>query len=82
MEIPRSRWYIKAAKELTRVLKPAPVHLGTPVGRERLCFDAHRIFDPKTIVDIFSGLLLVEFSLIDDASNGIIHNATSRSQGM
>ncbi len=40
--------------------------IGTPVGKERLCFDAHRIFDPKTIEDIFSGLKLEEFSLVND----------------
>ena len=69
--------YICAAKELMRVLKPGGLLLlGTPVGRERLCFDAHRIFDPETIINIFLGLSLVEFSLVDDAGNGIIHNAS------
>ena len=59
--------YRQAAAELVRVLAPGGILLfGTPVGRERVCFDAHRVFDPGTVVQIFAGLRLVEFSLIDD----------------
>lgn len=69
--------HIKAAKELTRVLKPGGALLiGTPVGRERLCFDAHRIFDPETVLRLFDGLELVEFSLIDDKGLRVIENVT------
>jgi SAM-dependent methyltransferase len=69
--------HIKAAKELTRVLKPAGTLLiGAPVGRERLCFDGHRIFDPETLLSMFHGLELVEFSLIDDKGLLLIENAT------
>lgn len=64
--------YKLAAKELSRVLAPGGgLLLGTPVGRERLCFDGHRIFDPQTIVDIFPNLSLDEFSMIDDRGLGI-----------
>jgi SAM-dependent methyltransferase len=67
--------YRAAARELTRVLAPGGLLLlGTPVGRERLCFDAHRVFDPQTIVDAFGGLRLDRFSLIDDRGNGVIEN--------
>lgn len=69
--------HIKAARELTRVLKPGGrLLIGTPVGRERLCFDAHRIFDPETVLHMFDGLGLAEFSLIDDKGLRIIKNAT------
>lgn len=60
--------HVRAAAELTRVLAQGGTLLfGAPVGRERLCFDAHRVFDPGTVASLFSGLRLVEFSLIDDA---------------
>lgn len=69
--------YIKAAKELSRVLAPGGMLLvGVPVGKERLCFDAHRVFDPQTIVGIFEGLSLKSFSLIDDNGDGIRSDAS------
>ena len=52
------------------------VEEGTPVGRERLCFDAHRVFDPQTIVDAFDGLKLRSFALINDEGQGITENAS------
>ena len=42
----------KAAAELERVLRPnGRLLLTTPVGRERVQFNAHRIFAPATIPD-------------------------------
>jgi len=59
--------YLRAAQELVRILQPGGILLlGTPIGRERLCFDAHRVFDPQTVVDIFQPLVLEEFRVIDD----------------
>jgi SAM-dependent methyltransferase len=61
--------YVAAARELARVLAPGgTLLLSTPVGRERVCFDAHRVFDPSTIADALAGLRLDAFSLIDDAN--------------
>ena len=66
----------KAAIELTRVLKPGgTLYIGTPVGQERVCFDAHRVFHPTTVLRIFGDLELQEFSLIDDKGEHIIPNA-------
>ena len=57
----------KACRELARVLKPGgQLYLSVPIGRERVCFNAHRIFHPQTIFDYFGALRLVEFSVIDD----------------
>jgi hypothetical protein len=71
--------YKLAAIELTRVLAVGgSLLLGAPVGKERLCFDAHRIFDPETLVAVFSGLDLQEFSLIDDQGRTITVNASFR----
>lgn len=68
------RGYLHAATELTRVLKPGgTLLLGTPVGREALYFDAHRVFDPQTIRDAFASLDLVEFSVINDR-NELLRN--------
>src|SRR5438105_7535359 len=63
--------YLIAAAELGRVLAPGgTLLLSTPVGKQRLCFDAHRIFDPQTVLDAFANLELVEFNLINDTGLG------------
>lgn len=57
----------KALAELQRVVAPGGwLYLSVPVGRERVCFNAHRVFDPETIVSALSDLTLREFSLVDD----------------
>jgi SAM-dependent methyltransferase len=68
--------HLKSAKELMRVLKPGGrLYIGTPVGSEKLCFDAHRVFNPNTILSMFNELKLLEFSLIDDKGKEVISNA-------
>ena len=53
--------------ELQRVLAPGGMlYISTPVGRQRVCFNAHRVFRPETIIATLQDLQLVEFSLIDD----------------
>lgn len=60
----------KAASELQRVLASSGrLYLSTPIGSERVCFNAHRVFDPKTILSWFSELTLARFSYIDDAGS-------------
>jgi hypothetical protein len=57
----------KAALELQRVIKRGGrLFISLPVGRERVCFNAHRIHSPDSIVKMFSQLKLVEFSYVDD----------------
>lgn len=74
---PDPQGHEKAARELVRVLKPGGrLLLGTPVGQERLQFDAHRVFHPQTIVDLFQPLKLVEFSLIDDQGSKVRRNVS------
>ena len=61
---------IKSLHELQRVLAPkGKLYLSVPVGRERVCFNAHRVFYPKTIINHLSSLNLVEFSLVDDSGD-------------
>jgi SAM-dependent methyltransferase len=57
-----------AARELARVIKPGGrLFVSVPVGRERVCFNAHRVFAAQTIVSYFQGLRLERFALVDDA---------------
>jgi len=57
----------KASKELSRVLAVnGNLYFSVPVGKPRLCFNAHRIFSPKQIISYFQDLTLVELSGVDD----------------
>ena len=59
-----------AAQELCRVLAPGgDLLISLPVGAERECFNAHRIFDPLTVLSLFASLQLRDFSVVDDAGN-------------
>ncbi|MHC4323899.1 MAG: DUF268 domain-containing protein [Planctomycetota bacterium] len=57
----------KSADELSRCLaKGGNLFFSLPVGKPRLCFNAHRIHSPRQILDYFNGLKLVELSGTDD----------------
>jgi SAM-dependent methyltransferase len=59
-------WHL-ALRELARILAPrGRLYLGTPVGRERLCFNSQRVFFPATIIAALSDLTLTAFSAVDD----------------
>jgi len=58
----------KAAVELLRVLAPGGrLYMSAPVGRERTCFNAHRVFGAATLLAMFAPLRLEGFALVDDA---------------
>ena len=58
---------VKACKELQRVLAPSGnLYFALPIGKPRVCFNAHRIHSPDQILEYFAGLKLVEFSLVND----------------
>lgn len=58
----------KAAAELARVLAPrGRLYLSAPVGRERVCFNAHRVFAPEGLAGLFAPLRLETFAFVDDA---------------
>ena len=54
-------------QSLQRVLCPhGRLYFSVPIGRERVEFNAHRVFAIKTILDTFQKLQLVSFSLVGD----------------
>jgi FkbM family methyltransferase len=65
---------LKAMAELQRVVAPGG-HLlfSGPIGRPRVCFNAHRIHDPIAILEHFGELELVEFAVVDDAGRFARH---------
>jgi len=59
---------IKAAHELQRIVSSGGMlFLSLPIGRERICFNAHRVHAPASVLKMFSQMRLVEFSYVDDA---------------
>lgn len=59
---------IKAADELQRILgSGGKLFLSLPVGRERICFNAHRVHAPETVIKMFSKLKLIDFSYVNDS---------------
>ena len=62
---------LKAIRELVRVLAPGGnLLIATPVGRPRIQFNAHRIYDHEAFASYFRPLELVEFTLIREAADG------------
>ncbi len=56
----------KAIQELQRVLAPGgKIYFSVPIGQERVEFNAHRIFDPQTIINNFSLTELIDFAVIN-----------------
>ena len=52
---------------LKRVLAPGGrLYFSVPIGRERVEFNAHRVFAPQTILESFPGLQLLSFSFVGD----------------
>lgn len=57
----------KALKELMRVLAPGGQLLfSIPVGKERVCFNAERIWHPEKPLEVLSGFRLTEFRAVND----------------
>lgn len=64
-----SSWRL-AVGALARVLAPGGrLYFSVPIGRERVVFNAHRVFSPHTVLASFPSLRLVSFSAVDDAGD-------------
>jgi len=60
----------KLSQAITRVLKPGgKLYLSTPIGKQTLYFNGHRVFSPDTIKDMFSDLTLKQFDAITPGYN-------------
>jgi hypothetical protein len=73
----------KAMDELGRVIaEGGRLYLSVPVGRERICFNAHRVFSPETILVGFFKLDLISFSLVDDKGHFWPECTTDQASGL
>jgi SAM-dependent methyltransferase len=62
----------KAMRALARILRPGGrLYFSVPVGIERLEFNAHRVFAPETVLEVFSHLELRSFAAVDDSGRYI-----------
>lgn len=66
----------RAADELRRVVASGGrLYLSTPIGRERVCFNAHRVSSLGTVRAWFDDLTLTRFSFVGD--DGRLHDDVS-----
>lgn len=57
----------KCFENIQKKLKPGgKLYISLPIGKERLEFNAHRVFYPSTVIDCFDSLILEEFSCTSD----------------
>jgi hypothetical protein len=65
--------HLKGLAQLKRMVAPGGmIYLSTPVGPERVEFNAHRVFAARTLIDWFAdGWKIEKFAVIDDANQVI-----------
>lgn len=70
-------WELGITNIVSLLLPGGILYLSVPIGRERVEFNAHRVFSPMTIISFSSklGLSLKDFSYIDDL--GDFHSSVS-----
>lgn len=62
----------KACKELSRILAVnGNLYFSLPVGKQKTYFNAHRVLSPRTIIDYFFDLDLIELSGVTDSGRFI-----------
>lgn len=76
--------YQKAISEIIRVTKKnGDIYFSGPIGMQRVEFNAHRVYDPKHIIDLFEkgNCKLMEFSAIDDTNKLVENTSPSKFRG-
>jgi len=60
--------YLKCLENLYGMLKPSgKLYFSVPIGKQRIEFNAHRIFSVKYLLELFNGKYIIEhFSYVDD----------------
>lgn len=65
---------LKAMRELQRVVAPeGDLYFVVPIGSPRIQFNAHRIYKFRQIVEQFSDMTLIQFSLVTDNGKLVIN---------
>lgn len=66
--------HVKGIAQLKRMVEPGGIfYLSTPIGPQRVEFNAHRIFGARTVLDWFKdGWTIEKFSFLDDSET--MHN--------
>jgi predicted SAM-dependent methyltransferase len=60
----------KACAQLSKKLAiNGYLYFSLPIGKDRICFNAHRVHSPQTILDYFPELKLLSFNIVDDDGN-------------
>jgi SAM-dependent methyltransferase len=63
------RGSVKFMRSLQRVLAPeGKLYFSVPIGKERVEFNAHRVFSPDTVLSTFDELELISFAAIIDGN--------------
>lgn len=70
--------HLKACSELSRTLaKGGKLYFSTPMGKkDKVCFNAHRVFSYRSVQSMFPDLKIVKFSLVTDKGD-VIEDASS-----
>jgi len=57
---------VKAAREIVRIIAPGGrAYVSMPIGRPRVQFNGQRVFDPVEVLQMFAGLTLNTFAMVD-----------------
>jgi SAM-dependent methyltransferase len=63
--------HLRGLERLKQLVQPGGIlYLSTPIGPERIEFNAHRVFSAKTVIDWFQADWTIEnFAVIDDSDH-------------